>query len=219
MSSGVSRACPISCNTTCRSRSSSHGSKVGLVRMSPSMSSASGTSCFQDAGMEGGLLAAGIGIEMPPTASISSAMARALRAVVPLKAICSSMWEMPIWCGCLVAAAGVDPDADSGAFQPRHRIGDNRQAIGKYGYFQVHAASLEEMNRCIKAGSLARISTLSGRLFSPESRSGSGGAAPMASRHGLREFGRMGGGQDHHRRQRLSQLHRRGNTPRPCGDR
>ncbi|MNC98990.1 hypothetical protein D3C83_171240 [compost metagenome] len=35
----------------------------------------------------------------PPTASISSAMARAERLIVPLNAICSSMWETPVWAG------------------------------------------------------------------------------------------------------------------------
>ena len=41
------------------------------------------------------------------------------------------------------------------------------------------------MNRFIKAGSLAKISSLSGRSFSPESRLGSGGGLPIASVHKL----------------------------------
>jgi len=43
-SSGVSSTAPISCTITFFSRASSSGSKVGLVRMSASTSSASGTS-------------------------------------------------------------------------------------------------------------------------------------------------------------------------------
>ena len=64
MSSGVSRAWPISCSTTWRSRSSSCCSKVGSVRMSARMSIASAHVVLQHPHVEGRLLAAGIGVEI-----------------------------------------------------------------------------------------------------------------------------------------------------------
>src|SRR5262249_20845311 len=57
---------------------------------------------------------------------------------------------------------------------------DNSQAIGKLGYFYIHAASLDEMNWRIKARSLGRISSRSGKSITRFSPSGMSGARPMA---------------------------------------
>ena len=82
--------------------------------------------------------------------------------------------------GGFIAAAGVDPDAQGGTFDPGHGIAHDGQAIGKFGDFQGHPASLEEMNCFIKAGWLPSISSFSGRFFIPASRFGSGGGEPIA---------------------------------------
>ena len=82
--------------------------------------------------------------------------------------------------GRFIATAGINPDAQSGAFDPCHGIADDRQAIGKFGDFQGHPASLEEMNCFIKAASLPRIFSFSGRFFMPASRLGSEGGVPIA---------------------------------------
>ena len=98
-----------------------------------------------------------------------------------------------------VAAAGAHPDAQGGAFQIGHRVGDDGQAIGKSGYFYVHAASLEEMNWRIKERLLGRISSLSGSVQKPLQRSRHGRRRAGGARHGIGEFGGMGGGEHHHR--------------------
>ena len=103
----VARLAPSSCSTTWRSRSiSSAVRRSGLVRMSAIMSSASGTSSFRMRGVERGLLAAGISVEHPAhSLDLLGRWRGRCGVVVPLNAICSSMWDTPIWlwqfrCGC-----------------------------------------------------------------------------------------------------------------------
>ena len=63
--------------------------------MSDSTSSASGTSALQHARIIGRVSTLVAALRSPPTASISSAIWRAVRRVVPLNAMCSSRCEMP----------------------------------------------------------------------------------------------------------------------------
>src|SRR5581483_4664507 len=82
--------------------------------------------------------------------------------------------------GQFVPAARPDPDAKGGAFQIGHLIRDDRQAIGKIGYFYVHIPSLEEMNWRIKESLLGKTSSFSGKPKSRSSRSGRTGGVPVA---------------------------------------
>ena len=90
--------------------------------------------------MERGLLAAGIGVEVAAhRLDLLGDLRGRCAWSVPLNAMCSSMWETPISGWLFVAAAGVDPDAQSGAFQLAIGSRDNRQAIGKFDISMVMA--------------------------------------------------------------------------------
>ena len=85
----------ISCRITSRSRASSSGSKRGLRRMSLKISSASPKSLRRRGHNRPWSRRPVAALRSPPTASISSAMLRALRRAVPLKAMCSRKCATP----------------------------------------------------------------------------------------------------------------------------
>ena len=85
--------------------------------------------------MESRLLATGIGVQHPTDRfdllgdGAGAALLGALEGHM-LKQVGNAHLA-----GLFVAAAGIDPDAQGGAFKLTHGVADHRQAIGKFGYF------------------------------------------------------------------------------------
>ena len=86
-------------------------------------------------------------LRSPPTASISSAIWRALRRLVPLNAMCSRKCEMPCSSGASLPAAGRDPDAERCRLQMRHRVGHHDQSGRETGNLDTHAAAPSRATR------------------------------------------------------------------------
>ena len=124
----------------------------------------------------------------PPTASISSAIWRALRVVVPLNAMCSSRCEMPCSLTCSSRPAGAGPDAHRRRFEMRHRVGDDGQARRQLGEVHAHATT---PSRAAREAARTNVSTSawlagitvnrSGRVIRSPSQAGNSGRAPQAA--------------------------------------
>src|ERR1700724_2699763 len=68
---------------------------------------------------------------MPPTESISRAMASAEPSSVPLKTMCSMKWGRPFSSGCSAARAVADPHAHGDRADVGHGLGEHHQAVGQ----------------------------------------------------------------------------------------
>ena len=109
--------------------------------MSDSTSSASGTSALQHAGVIGGGLDAGGGVEVAADRlDLLGDLARGAPRGALERHVLEQMRDA-VLVRLLVAAAGADPDAERGGLQMRHAVGDDRQAGRKAGDFDAHAAA------------------------------------------------------------------------------
>ena len=118
---------------------------------------------LQDADVIGGHLAAGIGIDI--AAHILDFLGD-LQGAARLRALEGHMFEEmgdAVLLGPFVAAAGIDPDPDRGAFQPLHRFDDDAHAIGQGMGFDAHARRRSLIRVCRAARSSATRVTRSGR--------------------------------------------------------
>ena len=91
-------------------------------------------------------------------------MSRALRVSVPLNAMCSSMCDDAHQAARFVARSGVDPHTQHRAFELRHRIGDDGQAVGKSCYFRGHGLLELSLDMCADQG---LVIGQNGELFHP----------------------------------------------------
>ena len=98
---------------------------------------------LEHAGEVAGVLDRGRGVEVAADILDGLGDLRAqLRDLVPLKAMCSSTCEMPCSASALAARAGLDPDAEGGAFEMRHVVGDDGHAVVEGGgsYAQTNSS-------------------------------------------------------------------------------
>ena len=68
---------------------------------------------------------------LPPMESTWRAISSAVRCLVPLKTMCSMKWEMPFDLRCLIARAGLKPNADRSRADVLHLLGNNGEAVGQ----------------------------------------------------------------------------------------
>ena len=128
MSSGVSLAWPISCRITPRSRSSSSGSKVEWVRMSPMMSAASASVFLQHLDVVGGLLARGVGVDVAADRLDLLGDLRGRAALGALERHVLEEVRDAVLRSALVARAGGDIGAERDGLDAVHPLGDDGQA-------------------------------------------------------------------------------------------
>lgn len=159
---------------------------------------------FQDAGMESGLLAAGIGIEYTAHRfDLFGDVAGAAGGGTLEGHMLQEMRDAHLRRG-FIAAAGVDPDAQSRAFELAHGVADHRQAVGKFRYFQDCAAAFSRVKSredelLYQSRVICQCYHPFGQLFEARQPRRFGRRLPDRLAHRIGKLGRMGGGEDDHR--------------------
>src|SRR5690349_5570889 len=136
-------------------------------------------------------------------------MARALRVAVPLKAICSSMWDTPICWGCSLRLPVFTHIPTAALSRPGIGSLTTVKPLESLDISRV-MAPIFSSNKSREDEPLYQSRVVGqnlqpfGQVFQPRKPLGLGRGGTDGLAHRLREFRGMGGGQDHHWRQRLA---------------
>ena len=164
----------------------------------------------EHAGEIGGLLDAGLGVEI--AADVLDRLGDRPRVALgrALERHVLEQMRQPVFAFAFVARAGGDEHAERGGAQIAARVGDDAQARRQGRQPHAHAATLarSRTNFATAAGSLGRIAQRSRRDCDLGEMGRQFGTAADGAFDRLGEFGRMGGRQRDHRRCRIARERR-----------